>query len=214
MGRILVPIILLAVATLAVGYILRSDDGSDELAEAAALRSPAASTGDEVITGGTENSAEADAEHVVESPGIVDTSGDEAEMPIRPSGAINAQEAQTAERILDAMFTDDSRLFSNKLDAYYLSSGVDESWANEAILALTEWFQNENHSINIDCAVDICLMDVTAPYSAIVSEFREEIVRWRDTSPEGFLAVSFYFDNQNGSYRFYFFKDSFHPDSL
>ena len=108
----------------------------------------------------------------------------------------------------------DARRFEKQLESYYLGSDDYDEWSHEATTYLSARFESEEHDIWVDCGKDICLMDVTAPYRAILTEFRPKVAEWEASQPPGFLVSSFFFNNNNGSYRFYFFRDTFDPNAL
>lgn len=118
-------------------------------------------------------------------------------------------------RVLNNMFFGNGRVFSQQLAAHHLASYTDDEWSPRATASLTEWFGNgDDGDIVVDCAADICLIDFFVPDRDFMRNYRIKARQWGKSEPEGFMRASYFFRNQDGSTRLYFFRDSFDPESL
>ena len=154
-------------------------------------------------------------EGFAESPKHVDEANVES-ADWSPEGEYFPDEILAPERVLSDMFWDIRGLFKQQLEAYYLASDIDDEWSPKATASLTEWIRDsvDGDNVVVDCVADMCLMDLTISFKDLIPIMSVDILQWRDSEPEGFLLTSFYFNNHDGSYRFYFFRDSFDPAAL
>lgn len=122
--------------------------------------------------------------------------------------------AQSPEAVLLDMFMRNGRQFAEQLESYYLQNNEVDEWSKEARTSLSTWFEFEGHDVVVDCTSDICLMDVIAPYETILAEYRPKLDEWKKSTHTGFLDSYVMFNNNGGSYRVYFYRESFDPNLL
>jgi len=150
-----------------------------------------------------------------ESAKHVDEANDES-ADWSSEGEYFPDEILSPELVLSDMSWDNVGLFKHQLEAYYLASDIDDEWSPKATASLTEWIRDsvDGDYVVVDCVVDMCLMDVTVSFKELLLISNVELLQWWDSEPEGFLLISFNFPNHDGSYRYYFFRDSFDPAAL
>jgi hypothetical protein len=209
LNRALPYLLTLGLVTLVIGTFIFTNDQGGKLSEILVGQTPTEpSVGKPASTFTRSTSAEG-----LETSQPRDTLLDsDTDLPVKSEGSPDS--ALLPEQVLSMMFARDALQFGKQLESHYLSSEGDDEWTKEAAASLAGLFSVDTHSVVVDCAVDICLMDIFASYRSVLVDYRPELDQWKDSAPVGFLPAVFYFKNGDGSYRFYFFRDSFDPGSL
>ncbi len=209
--RLVTITIILVVGALLISRIVGNDKQTHndvEKSDVPQLQAPSS----ELVVEPIIESAIDVVEEYEDSPELADEDiGDSLEL-----SAEGKDSAQARAEILHIMFVRNTRTFSQQLEAHYVASDSDDEWSPNATTVLTDLFQDhvDGDGAVVDCAADICIIDFFGSFEDYLRITSVRSRQWMESGSESFMRASFHFKNQDASYRFYFFRDTFDPDSL
>ena len=100
------------------------------------------------------------------------------------------------------------------VDAYMAQVAMGDEWSDAVSADLDAWISRElgpplDQQVLVKCVIDVCAIDVFTTTKVFLQEFNPAYAQWHRENTQWSQMPSFYVPDDQGYYRYYYFKDSF-----